>query len=54
MASSTDTAGEAKIGCPAFVPGKGIAASSDGVPTPLLDRLPSRPMAAAVVDELRW
>ena len=53
LASSISIKGEAYIGCHALVLGRVVAASARGNLPSLLERLPERPMASALIEELK-
>ena len=53
LTSSSSIKGAAYIGCHALVLGHVVAASARGNLPPLLERLPERPMASALIEELK-
>ena len=53
LTSSSSIKGAAYIGCHALVLGRDVAASARGNFPPLLERLPERPMALALIKELK-
>ena len=53
LTSSSSIKGAAYIGCPALVLGRVVAASARGNLPSLLERLPERPMASALFEELK-
>ena len=53
LTSSTSIKGAAYIGCHALVLGRVLAASARGNLPSLLERLPERPMASALIEELK-
>ena len=53
LTSSSSIKGTAYIGCHALVPGRVVAASARGNLPSLLERLPERPMASALLEELK-
>ena len=53
LTSSSSIKGAAYIGCHALVLGRVVAASARGNLPSLLERLPERPMASALLDELK-
>ena len=53
LTSSTSIKGAAYIGCHALVLGRVVAASARGHLLSLLDQLPERPMASALIEELK-
>ena len=53
LTSSTSIEGAAYIGCHALVLGRVVAASARGNLPSLLERLPERPMASALIEELK-
>ena len=53
LTSSSSTKGAAYIGCHALVLGRVVAASARGDLPSLLERLPERPMASALLEELK-
>ena len=53
LTSSSSIKGTAYIGCHALVLGRVVAASARGNLPSLLERLPERPMASALIEELK-
>ena len=53
LTSSSSIKGAAYIGCHALVLGRAVAASARGNLPSLLERLPERPMASALIEELK-
>ena len=53
LTSSSSIKGAAYIGCHALVLGRVVAASARGDLPSLLERLPERPMASALIEELK-
>ena len=53
LTSSISIKGAAYIGCHALVLGRVVAASARGNLPSLLERLPERPMASALIEELK-
>ena len=53
LTSSSSIKGTAYIGCPALILGRAVAASARGNLPSLLDRLPERPMALELIEELK-
>ena len=53
LTSSSSIKGAAYIGCHALVLGRAVAASARGNLPSLLERLPERPMASALLEELK-
>ena len=53
LTSSSSIKGAAYIGCHALVLGRVVAASARGNLPSLLERLPERPMASALIEELK-
>ena len=53
LTSSSSIKGAAYVGCNALVPGRVVAASAQENLPSLLERLPERPMASALIEELK-